>query len=147
MQNIYKEEIASLVKEGRTARHLTQLELAEKTGISLRSIQRIENAEVFPRMYTIKLLSQHLGFSWEPPASPEELCDTTAVSQSTISDTATLNKAQKMILTLNCGILLILLSVAFVIQSPRFPETTFELILLVAGVTGFYTIILLRIWK
>lgn len=55
--------IASMIKDGRTAKGLTQKELAEQTSISHRSIQRIESGKVNPRFYTLKKLSEHLDLS------------------------------------------------------------------------------------
>ena len=49
--------IASIVKEGRLAKGYTQKEVSDLTGISLRSIQRIENGEVEARTYSLKALS------------------------------------------------------------------------------------------
>jgi transcriptional regulator with XRE-family HTH domain len=45
------------VKDLRTKQGLSQEELAEKTGLSLRTIQRIENGESIPRGDTLKRLS------------------------------------------------------------------------------------------
>jgi len=134
-----KEEVARLVKSGRVSKGYTQQQLSELTGISLRSIQRIENGDVSPRMYTLKILSKHLGFSLEQiPGDTNEL--KVAVPQRT-------NKPQKVILTLGSGIVILLLTVAFVAQSPKFPETQFESFLLMAFVSGCYALILFRIWK
>ncbi|EAZ80160.1 helix-turn-helix domain-containing protein [Algoriphagus machipongonensis] len=47
----------------------SQDELAESAGVSLRTVQRIENAEAVPRMDTIKRLFQIFGMS------PEEVLD------------------------------------------------------------------------
>ena len=49
MYQLTKKDIANLIKEGRAIQGYTQQELSELTGISLRSIQRIENEEVLPR--------------------------------------------------------------------------------------------------
>ncbi|MCV9387328.1 helix-turn-helix domain-containing protein [Reichenbachiella ulvae] len=50
-------KISSLRKE----QGLTQEELVERCNISVRTIQRIENGEVTPRPYTVKLLLETLG--------------------------------------------------------------------------------------
>ncbi|RZJ66161.1 MAG: helix-turn-helix domain-containing protein [Flavobacterium sp.] len=50
------------VSELRLAKGMTQSELAEKCNISLRTIQRIESADVMPRSHTVKLIFSHLGF-------------------------------------------------------------------------------------
>lgn len=137
--HLVKEEIAQLVKGGRISKGYTQQELSKRTGISLRSVQRIENGEVLPRMYTLKILSKHLDFSLEQIQNGKNELKV-AVSQRA-------NKPQKVILTLGSGIVILLLTGAFVAQSPRFPETQFESFLLMAIVLGCYALILFRIWK
>src|SRR5688500_3475854 len=49
----------------RKERNLTQEELVEKSHVSVRTIQRIENGEVLPRMSTVKILLEALGESYE----------------------------------------------------------------------------------
>ncbi|WP_422103998.1 helix-turn-helix domain-containing protein [Winogradskyella sp.] len=49
------------ISKARIESRITQKELSEKTGISLRTIQRIENGEVAPRPYTIRTIEQTLG--------------------------------------------------------------------------------------
>jgi len=53
-------EIGKLVKTLRLKKGLTQEELSEKTDISVRTIQRIENGEVDPRAYTLQAIAQAL---------------------------------------------------------------------------------------
>ena len=134
-----KEEISRLVIGGRIFKGYTQQELSELAGISLRSVQRIENGDVLPRMYTLKILAKHLDFSLE-----QIQCDKTQLKIAVPQRT---NKPQKIILTFGSGIVILLLTGAFVAQSPKFPETQFESFLLMAGVLGCYAIILFRIWK
>ena len=55
--------IANIVKERRMHLKYTQQELADKSKLSLRSIQRIEKGEVIPRMHTLKALSDSLNIS------------------------------------------------------------------------------------
>jgi len=170
MDQLNKEAIARLVREGRAAKGYTQQELSEITGISLRSVQRIENAEVQPRMFTIKILAEHLGFSWqvaagETPgeASPvgaeevveeEHILNAPAVLEAPPAEPPAplrtrrrLNKAQKIILTIVSGILIGLLVLAYVAQSARFPETDFELFLLLGGMVVVYGAVVFRIWR
>lgn len=154
MGNYHKEKISNLVKAGRASKGYTQRELSEIIGVSLRSIQRIENADVLPRAYTLKLLSQHLGF---PPDIWHENNPTpgkTLAKQSGLesfhfnaSDRRQLNHRQRLILTFGIGILLTLLLAAFLTQSSVFPETDFEFLLLLTGTICLYTLILLFIWK
>ncbi len=53
-------ELQRRVKELRVKQGLSQEELAEKTGLSLRTIQRIEKGESVPRGDTLKRLSVSL---------------------------------------------------------------------------------------
>jgi transcriptional regulator with XRE-family HTH domain len=49
----------------RKEKNLTQEELVEKSHVSVRTIQRIENGEVLPRMLTVRILLEALGESYE----------------------------------------------------------------------------------
>jgi transcriptional regulator with XRE-family HTH domain len=54
-----------LIKELRIKKGMTQEELAAKTDISVRTIQRIENGEVDPRAYTLHAISAALDIEYE----------------------------------------------------------------------------------
>ena len=54
-------ELSKRIKELRINKGLTQTDLSEKSGISLRTIQRIENNEVSPSIYSLKKISKVLG--------------------------------------------------------------------------------------
>ncbi len=138
MAQYNKEDISRLVKQGRAAKGYTQQELSDITRISLRSIQRIENGEVLPRLYTLKILAGQLGFALE---------DVTETEPVSASKPKSLNLPRKIILSLGSLLLIVLLTGAFLFQSARFPETTFEAFLLYAGVTAVYGVILFRIWR
>src|ERR1700744_5895859 len=138
MAQYNKEDIARLVKDGRIAKGYTQQQLSDQSNISLRSIQRIENGEVIPRLYTLKILSTELGFS---------LADITVVPPPVTSPSAKLNRPRKVILSITFFLLGILLTAAFLSQSGRFPETDFERFLLWAAVLTVYGSALFRIWK
>ncbi len=56
-------ELGNKISELRLAKGLTQTELAESCNVSLRTIQRIEAAEVIPRAYTVKQIIEALGQS------------------------------------------------------------------------------------
>ena len=45
--------LSKRIKKSRIKNGLTQLDLSEKSGVSLRTIQRIENNEVTPSIYSI----------------------------------------------------------------------------------------------
>jgi transcriptional regulator with XRE-family HTH domain len=130
------DEIAKLVKQHRLEKEYTQQELSDLAGISLRSIQRIENAEVLPRQYTLKILTKHLEFTLENK-EPEKQAPARKP----------LSRAQKIVLSISVALLLVVLACAFIFQSAHFPETAFEMALFIAGVMVLYTLILMRIWR
>ena len=53
-------EFGERLKELRTSLNCSQKELSEKTGLTLRTIQRIENNEVKPSLYSIKAIGEAL---------------------------------------------------------------------------------------
>ena len=53
-------ELSKQVKNLRTSKGLSQEELSDKSGLSLRTIQRLENAESHPRGDTLKMLTNAL---------------------------------------------------------------------------------------
>jgi transcriptional regulator with XRE-family HTH domain len=53
-------ETGKLIKEMRIKKGMTQEELAERTEVSARTIQRIENGEVDPRAYTLQMIAKAL---------------------------------------------------------------------------------------
>jgi transcriptional regulator with XRE-family HTH domain len=57
-------DLGKKILELRQAKGLTQGELADKCNLSLRTIQRIELAEVTPRSYTIKLIFSCLEYDF-----------------------------------------------------------------------------------
>ena len=60
MESKMKMETGKLVKELRIKKGMTQEELADKTEVSARTIQRIENGEVDPRAYTLQMIAKAL---------------------------------------------------------------------------------------
>ena len=54
-----------LIKELRLKKGMTQEELAEKTDLSVRTIQRIEKGEVDPRAYTHQIIAEVLEVDFE----------------------------------------------------------------------------------
>ncbi|WP_053003801.1 multiprotein-bridging factor 1 family protein [Sphingobacterium sp. Ag1] len=138
-----KEKIALLIKNARINRGYSQQQLADLVKLNLRSVQRIENAEVLPRAYNLNLIAREL-----------ELDIAVLKEESNISDTAepdqinnSFNKPRKLILSIGIGLIGILLIAAFLSQSSGFPETSFELFLLLALVVVVYGIILWTIWR
>jgi len=53
-------EFGERLKELRTSMNCSQKELSEKTGLTLRTIQRIENNEVKPSLYSLKMIGEAL---------------------------------------------------------------------------------------
>ena len=54
-------EFGSRLKEIRTSLNCSQKVLSEKTGLTLRTIQRIENNEVKPSLYSLKVIGEALN--------------------------------------------------------------------------------------
>jgi transcriptional regulator with XRE-family HTH domain len=161
MHQLDKKTVARLIKEGRAAKGYTQQELSDRAGISLRSVQRIENGEVLPRLYTVRILAEQLGFSeallpQETPAAPGQSIEKEPSPPDSPSPLSHSNSPSplphakrpgKMILSIGLGIVLILGATAFIAQAPRFPETDFEGLVFWMTIAGAYTLILYRIWK
>ena len=55
-------DLGTKIVELRKLLSMTQEELANQTGVSTRTIQRIENGAVTPRLTTLKLLSEVLDY-------------------------------------------------------------------------------------
>jgi len=58
-------KIGQEIKKLRLDKGMTQEELAEKTKLSVRTIQRIENGEVDPRAYTLQTIASALNVDFE----------------------------------------------------------------------------------
>jgi len=129
------EQIAEMVKIARLAKGYTQKELADLAGINLRSLQRIENANVKPRSYTMKQLEKFLIF---------EIANAKPNLQERKHEKTSL---KKLILSFGYAILLLIAAMAFLAQSTRFPETNFELLIFIGAFITFYMLLLLRIWR
>jgi transcriptional regulator with XRE-family HTH domain len=137
----HKQMIATHIRDGRLAKGYTQKELSELSNVSVRSIQRIENAELVPRSYTLKTLASILdlpfdSFLGETPA-PEEK----------VSNPSKLSRGQKIILSVGVSIAILLLAAAFLAQLPRFPETSFEAFNAALVVVLLITAVLFLTWK
>ncbi len=129
------ESIARLIKHNRIRLNYTQKHLSDISGISLRSLQRIEKAQVIPRASTLNLLVKHLEV--ELPGEKAE---------GILSD-RNLSKNFKLVLSILLAVIVICLALAFVFQSPTFPESAFELSLFMAGGFAIYSVILFLIWR
>lgn len=138
-----KETISRIIRERRLAKGYSQQELAQLCLLNLRSVQRIEQAEVMPRSYTLKLLVEMLDID---PAELVYRPDVNDTDDLEISSSGRLNLPGKIILSCSSALLLMLLTGAYLSQSAGFPETTFELFLLVAFLLTAYTAVLWKIW-
>lgn len=110
-------EFGARVKELRTGISLSQKELSEKTGLTLRTIQRIENNEVKPSLYSLKVISEALSadlteFVPKPEAKPYEFSLTIKITDMNqlINDLKTLVKN-------NWKILLLILLIIFLLSN------------------------------
>jgi len=110
-------EFGARVKELRTGMSLSQKELSEKTGLTLRTIQRIENNEVKPSLYSLKVISEALSadlteFVPKPEAKPYEFSLTIKITDMNqlINDLKTLVKN-------NWKILLLILLIIFLLSN------------------------------
>jgi len=54
-------EFGARLKEIRTSLNCSQKDLSEQTGLTLRTIQRIENNEVKPSLYSLKVIGEALN--------------------------------------------------------------------------------------
>ncbi|MEE1944895.1 helix-turn-helix domain-containing protein [Pedobacter sp. KR3-3] len=135
-----KNKIADAVKAGRLNKGWSQQELAENSGIALRSVQRIEGAEVQARLYTLRVLGSTLNLELDQLIRPVE-------PSQRKSTTSRFNFVQRLILSVALFVVLLLATLAFVAQSTRFPETSFEVLVLVLILLMCYTLFLLLIWK
>lgn len=133
--------VATLIKEARMAKGFTQKELSDLSNVSIRSIQRIENAELIPRSYTLKTLASVLGL-------PFESFQTERVKEETVrTGSAGRNAGHKAILSAGLALSIILLAAAFLAQSPTFPETHFEFFIFALLTVAIITSVLLLIWR
>ena len=139
---------ATWLREGRVSKGLTQKELSEKSRISIRSIQRIENGELIPRTYTIKTLAETLGLSFDEFLVAARQQEIVINDNEDIEVTASsISKAQRVILSVGVCLMIIFLASAYAIQAEPFPETTFEVFLYSAFVIGVMTVALLFLWR
>lgn len=149
MQDKQAVAIAKLVKERRVERNLTQQQLADLTGLSLRSVQRVEKAEVTSRAYTLEVVGKQLQLD-------EAFREVMAEAVTNTPDYAPLvnripvkrlTRAQKIIFSISAALLIMLLITAYIFQSVTFPETGFELLVLLMCALLVYTAVLYFVWR
>lgn len=133
---------ATWLRDGRLSKGLTQKELAEKSNISMRSIQRIENGELIPRSHTLKTLAQILDLSFEDFMKSVHGQELTILQRS-----SSLNKPQRIVLSIGVCFVIVLLAWAYVAQAVNFPETTFELLVFISITLTLITAVLFFLWR
>jgi transcriptional regulator with XRE-family HTH domain len=57
-------KLGTKIKELRKKEGLTQVDLSEKSGLSLRTIQRIENDENKPSVYSLRMIGEVLNYKF-----------------------------------------------------------------------------------
>lgn len=141
--------IATLVKEGRLAKGYTQKELSELSNISIRSIQRIENGEIIPRSYTLKTIAGIIDTPFEE-FTKASLKQNVALKENDdieIKPSLAVSKTQRLILSVGGCTVIIFLALAYIFQSAKFPETTFEVFVYWAMILLIITVSLFFIWR
>src|SRR5690349_9589464 len=88
-----------LIKQLRQKKGITQEELAAKTDISVRTIQRIESGEVDPRAFTLQSIAAALEVDFEVLASTE----------SEVTEQAVVNENSKWLSLLHLSGLLLMI--------------------------------------
>ncbi len=141
MDKINPQQIGSLIKQSRINKGYTQQQVATMAKLSLRSIQRIEKGEVMPRQYSLDMLATQLEFT---PLAFEKA---SKIQPMPVAIACPANNSQKLILSVGTGIILILLTAAYIAQAGKFPETNFEAFLLGTFVISVYLVALWYIWK
>ncbi|MDR3008054.1 MAG: helix-turn-helix domain-containing protein [Sphingobacterium sp.] len=142
-----KEKIALLVKNARIQRGYSQQQLADLVKLNLRSVQRIEKAEVLPRVYNLNLIAEQLDLDIALLLAEVSYIPETSDAEQADQIHNTVNKPRKLILSIGLGLIGMLLIAAFLSQSSSFPETSFELFLMLTLVVAIYATILWYIWR
>ncbi len=142
-----KETIAKLIKEARLKKGYSQQQLASLTQLNLRSVQRIEKGQVWPRAYNLNLLVQQLDLDTAYIGALRKplVNDLTAQLPQQLKKKPL--QPKKVIFSIALILLTILLAAAFLSQSAKFPETNFELFLFLASLVGCNALVLWLIWK
>lgn len=141
---------ATWLREGRLSKGLTQKELSERSNISIRSIQRIENGEIIPRSHTLKTLAGILELSFEEFMKSARKQNITIRENEDVEtsspSSSVLNVPQRIILSTGICMVIIFLAWAYTSQAKNFPETTFELLVFAATVLTLITSTLFFLW-
>lgn len=68
-------ETGKLIRELRIQKGMTQEDLADKTEVTARTIQRIESGEVDPRAYTLQMIAKALDVDFSLFVETEKKCE------------------------------------------------------------------------
>lgn len=71
------------LKEIRTTKGLTQIELSEKSGVALRTVQRMERNEGKPSLYSMNAISEVLGVNLTLLYAPDDETEKRNIMEST----------------------------------------------------------------
>ncbi len=71
------------LKEIRTSKGLTQNELSEKSGVALRTVQRMERNEVKPSLYSMNAIGEVLGVNLPLLYAPDDETEKRNIMEST----------------------------------------------------------------
>ena len=96
-----------------------------------------------PRSHTLKTLAQILGLSFEDFMKSAQEQDF-AISQ---REPHGLTRPQRTVLSVGICLIILMLSFAYVVQSPNFPETTFELLVFLSTALALMTVVLFVLWR
>lgn len=130
-------KVGQTIKAARIAKGLTQSQLASASGISLRSIQRIENGEVAARSFTLSLLKQNLGFSLDAAHMQNQKTNT----QDNPDNILQIEHRKKNIYNYILAGLIFSFSGIFLTTSTSFPETDFELYAFIIATIVIYNLL------
>jgi transcriptional regulator with XRE-family HTH domain len=100
------------ITEARKTKGFTQEELADRAGVTIRTIQRIESGDTIPRNYTLKAIAEALDLSFEKLVATNGDTVSTANKTDTEADIHFLK-----ILNLSCFTYLVIPYVHFLIPS------------------------------
>lgn len=139
-----KIKVGAALKARRTDQGLTQRQLSELTGISLRSIQRIESGEVQARGYTLQVLQEKLNYQLDESHLPagDNLSGAMAGNGNGIQ-----LRHSRIFASYVSGAVLFICSSLFLSRSANFPETDFEAYNFMVGIIFIYSLVLLGIWR
>ncbi len=110
-------ELSQKIVIARKKKGLTQEQLADRTNITVRTIQRIESGESTPRSYTLKAIADVLGIPFDTliTAEPEPAKDTDKTMELTGPSTEENSKHFLQVLCLSCFTYLVIPFVHFLV--------------------------------